>query len=155
MLKIIIVEDEDYIRKGLVYTIDWLSMNCVVIADASDGEEGLRKIIELKPDVVITDIKMPKMDGIEMIKRAREQVKFSNIILTSYMEFDYAMEAIQLKSFDYLVKPVDEDKICKLIQKLEKEIESKREEDIIIENSKNSYYQIDLNGLWEWIVISM
>ncbi len=70
MLRILIAEDEDMIRKGLVYTTDWLSMDCVVVAEAANGQEGYEKILEFRPDVVITDICMPFMDGIEMIKKA-------------------------------------------------------------------------------------
>ena len=66
MLRVMIVEDEDMIRKGLVFTIDWLSMDCVVVAEASNGQEGYERILEYKPDVVIADICMPFMDGIEM-----------------------------------------------------------------------------------------
>ena len=77
-----IVEDEDMIRKGLVFTIDWLSMDCVVVAEASNGQEGYERILEYKPDVVIADICMPFMDGIEMIQKASEKVKFKSILLT-------------------------------------------------------------------------
>ena len=59
MLRVMIVEDEDMIRKGLVFTIDWLSMDCVVVAEASNGQEGYERILEYKPDVVIADICMP------------------------------------------------------------------------------------------------
>ena len=76
-----IVEDEDMIRKGLVFTIDWLSMDCVVVAEASNGQEGYERILEYKPDVVIADICMPFMDGIEMIQKASEKVKFKSILL--------------------------------------------------------------------------
>ena len=72
MLRVMIVEDEDMIRKGLVFTIDWLSMDCVVVAEASNGQEGYERILEYKPDVVIADICMPFMDGIEMIQKASE-----------------------------------------------------------------------------------
>ena len=82
MLRVLIAEDEDMIRKGLVYTTDWLSMGCVVVAEASDGKDGYEKILECRPDVVITDICMPFMDGIEMIKKASEQVKFKSIHVT-------------------------------------------------------------------------
>ena len=70
MLRVLIAEDEDMIRKGLVYTTDWLSMGCVVVAEAGDGKEGFEKILECRPDVVITDICMTFMEGIEMIKKA-------------------------------------------------------------------------------------
>ena len=75
MLRVMIVEDEDMIRKGLVFTIDWLSMDCVVVAEASNGQEGYERILEYKPDVVLTDICMPFMDGIEMIQKASEKLK--------------------------------------------------------------------------------
>lgn len=145
MLKIIIVEDEDIIRKGLVYTIDWLSMGCIIIADASNGEEGLNKIIELQPDVVITDIKMPCIDGITMIRRALEYTKFKTVILTSYTEFDYAKQAIEIKASNYLVKPVDEAEIKKVINLLREEIEEEKETELLRENSLANEKNIDLN----------
>ena len=62
-------------------------MDCVVVAEAADGQDGYEKILEHRPDVVITDICMPFMDGIEMIKKASEQVRFKSILLTSYADF--------------------------------------------------------------------
>lgn len=145
MLKVIIVEDEDIIRKGLVYTIDWLSMGCVIVAEAANGQEGLEKIIEYKPDIVITDIKMPKLDGITMLDQALKQVKFKSIILTSYAEFDYAKKAIELKIYDYLLKPVEEEKIEEIIGKLHDEIDVGKEVDFVLENKKNNNHCLDLN----------
>lgn len=145
MLKIIIVEDESFIRKGLVHTIDWLSMNCVVAADAENGQDGLDKIIGLKPDVVITDIKMPVMDGMEMIDRALEQASFKTIILTSYSEFEYAKRAIDLRVYAYLLKPVDENRIRELMQAIEDEIINDRETAFVLKNSKSSSNSIDIN----------
>lgn len=136
MLKVLIVEDEDIIRKGLIHTIDWLSMDCVVVGEACNGIEGL-KLIELhKPNLVITDIKMPMMSGIEMLKEALKDNKFQNIILTSYSEFDYAKQAISLKVFEYLLKPVDEEKLVKIIENVKKEILQERVYGDIIEKTK-------------------
>ncbi|PKM51388.1 MAG: DNA-binding response regulator [Firmicutes bacterium HGW-Firmicutes-7] len=145
MLKIIIVEDEDFIRKGLVYTIDWLSMDCVIVADAADGKEGLEKILEFQPDVVITDIRMPRMDGIEMLRRALEIVKFKCLILTSYTEFEYAKKAIELKVFDYLIKPVDEDKLKKIMEVLHEELENDKEVEFVLGNTRNLTNKFDFN----------
>lgn len=145
MLKIIIVEDEDIIRKGLVYTIDWLSMNCVIVSDAADGEEGLRKIIEHRPDIVITDIKMPKMDGIEMIRRASKTVEFKSIILTSYSDFEFARQAIELRACDYLLKPVDEEYMMKIIKNLYEEISTYKNDVFLLESTKNNMNSIDLS----------
>lgn len=145
MLKIIIVEDEDIIRKGLVYTIDWLSIDCVVVAEASDGEEGLQKIVEFEPDVVITDIRMPKMDGIEMIRQALEQVNFKSLILTSYAEFEYAKKAIQLKAYEYLLKPVDEEIIMETMKALQMDLNKGRKEEFVSENTNGASVRIDFN----------
>ncbi len=145
MLKILIAEDEDIIRKGLVFTIDWLSMDCVVVAEAANGEDGLQKILEFKPDVVITDIKMPKMDGIEMLRKAIPYVKFKSIILTSYAEFDYAKKAIELKAHEYLVKPIDEEKLALIIHEIHQELNISKETEFVIENMKHTASKIDFN----------
>lgn len=121
MLKVLIVEDEDIIRKGLVHTIDWLSMGCIVAGDADNGLEGLKLIEEHKPDLVITDIKMPVMGGIEMLEKGLKNNSFYSIILTSYSEFEYAKQAISLKVFEYLLKPVDKDKLADTIERIVKD----------------------------------
>ena len=72
MIRVLIVEDEEFIRKGLVHTMDWLKMDCLVVGEAENGEEGFERILELKPDVVLTDIRMPKLDGIAMIEKAKK-----------------------------------------------------------------------------------
>ena len=136
MLRVMIVEDEDMIRKGLVFTIDWLSMDCVVVAEASNGQEGYERILEYKPDVVIADICMPFMDGIEMIQKASEKVKFKSILLTSYAEFDYARRAIEARVCEYLLKPVDEEKLAQIMKKLGEEITSVRQVEYAMEQAE-------------------
>lgn len=150
MLKIVIVEDEEFIRKGLVYTIDWLSMGCVVVADAADGQEGLEKIIEFQPDIVITDIKMPIMDGIEMVRQAMEFVDFTCIILTSYAEFAYAKKAIELKVFEYLVKPVDEEQIKKIMEGLQSDLHQQKQVKLMLESTKMLSNKIDFNSFIQY-----
>lgn len=73
MIKILVVEDENIIRKGLIGTIDWLSAGFVVAGEAINGKDGLEKIEKIKPDLVITDIRMPVMDGLEMLRKAEEK----------------------------------------------------------------------------------
>ena len=150
MLKIVIVEDEDFIRKGLVCTIDWLGMGCVVVADAADGQEGLEKIREFEPDIVITDIRMPKMDGIEMIRQALEYVAFTCIILTSFEEFEYAKKAIELKVYEYLVKPVDEEKIRRTMEALHNELGRKKEVELMLRNTGNLSGRMDMNSFTQY-----
>ena len=127
MYKVIIVEDEDIIRKGIAYTMDWTSMGCTIVGEAASGEEGLSKISELNPDIVLLDIMMPGMDGIAMIRKAKEDGigDFKSVILTSYAEFDYAKKAIDLDVSAYLMKPASEEEIKKRIKKIIEEIEKR------------------------------
>ena len=73
MLRVLIVEDEEIIRRGLLCTIDWAGMGCIVVGDAPDGRTGLELLRTEHPDVVLTDIRMPRMDGIEMAECARAE----------------------------------------------------------------------------------
>ncbi len=123
MYRVLIAEDEDIIRKGIAYTMDWVSMGCTIIGEAANGQEGVQKIEELQPDIVLADIMMPVMDGIEMIRRGQEIADFKAIIMTSYGEFEYAKKAIELGVSAYLMKPVDEEELKANIKKVTDDIE--------------------------------
>lgn len=133
MLRVLIAEDEDIIRKGLIYTVDWLSMDCVIVGEAANGAEGVEKIQECHPDVVIADICMPLMDGIEMIKKASETVKFKSILLTSYADFEFARRAIEARVCEYLLKPVNEEELMEIMKRLGAEVASSRQVDYVME----------------------
>jgi len=122
MIKVLIVEDENFLREGLVHTVDWASMECVVTGQAEDGTSGLEAILRLSPDIVITDIRMPGMDGLEMIGKARAQREFFSILLTGYSEFEYAKQAVSLNVSEYLLKPVDEHKLAQAVEKIARQL---------------------------------
>lgn len=106
MQKVLIVEDEEMIRRGIVLTVDWSSLDCVVVAEASNGEEGLAAAQRYHPTLIITDIKMPKMDGLEMLRQLRQMGNNAHVILlTAYDTFEYAQTAIRLGAADYILKP--------------------------------------------------
>lgn len=107
MYKVLVVEDEERIRKGLLFLTDWLKAGCAVTGEAADGREGLRLIEELSPDIVITDVKMPFLDGIAMLEAAQKKCAFEAIILSGYSEFSYAQKAVSLGVTEYLLKPLD------------------------------------------------
>ena len=110
-MRIIIVEDEIKIREGMGKLIESLTDH-IVLGEASDGEEGLDLVLRFKPDLVITDIRMPKMDGLEMIRRLYEQkIPVHAVILSGYSEFEYAKKAIQYGVDDYLLKPLAVDDV--------------------------------------------
>ena len=134
MFKILIVEDEQIIRKGIVTAFDWGEFGFVIVGEAMNGEEGLEKILELKPDAVITDIKMPKKNGITMIELAQKSHDFECIILTSHAEFDFAKRAIAQQVFEYLLKPIDEVKLENIMKKLQEKLLDKQKIKLIMDN---------------------
>jgi two-component system response regulator YesN len=128
-MRIIIAEDEQRARRGLKNLIQMVSEECEVVADAPDGKKALELIKACKPEVVFTDIKMPYMDGIELIKEAKknnDNIKF--VIVSAYEEFQLAKQAISLGVTDYLVKPLIMEDVENVINKINNEIYDKKSE---------------------------
>lgn len=119
MLKVLVVEDEFYLRRGTVLTIDWAKLNCVVAGEAANGEEGLALARSLQPDIIITDIRMPHMDGLTMVRTLREEgCEAKVIILTAFSDFDYARNALRLGVTDYLLKPYHDGELEEIVLRL-------------------------------------
>lgn len=124
MYKILIVEDEPLVRKGLILTIDWSSIKCLVVGDASNGERALELMKKTHPDIVITDIRMPKCDGLQLIEKSKElNLSARFIIISGYDDFEYAQTAIRLGVHDYILKPINEYELIETVQNLQKDIE--------------------------------
>ena len=120
MRKVLIVDDEASIRNGLPLIIDWERLGYQIVGSAENGEAGLAMIRELKPDVVIADIRMPGKNGLEMVQAASEEgLLFFAIILSGYSDFDYAKQALQLGAVTYLLKPVDEEELIGILTKID------------------------------------
>lgn len=106
-MKIVIVEDEIRIREGVEKLIKRIPKEYEMIVTAENGEEGLQIVLEHQPEIVITDIKMPKMDGIEMLSKLKALGKMPKVIvLSAYSEFEYARQAIKLGVSEYILKPI-------------------------------------------------
>lgn len=130
MLKVLVVEDEFYLRRGTVLTIDWAKLNCVVAGEAANGEEGLALARSLQPDIIITDIRMPRMDGLTMVRTLREEgCEAKVIILTAYSDFDYARNALRLGVTDYLLKPYHDGELEETVLRLIREPGNKESEE--------------------------
>ena len=71
MMRVMVVEDEEMIRKGIVMAVDWAALDCIVVGEAANGEQALAVAEDCQPTLIITDLKMPKMDGLEMVRRPR------------------------------------------------------------------------------------
>ncbi len=118
-LKLIIADDEPWICKLLSQIIDFESLSIELIAMVYDGEQLLNLINEQEPDIVITDICMPKLEGLEVIRRVRNSgSKCCFVIITGYRQFEYAYEALKYDVGDYILKPVDEKELNETLKKI-------------------------------------
>ena len=113
-LKILYIDDEDYIRANAV---EYLSFYCDNVYEAYDGISGLESYEKYKPDIIITDIKMPKLNGIEMVKKIRQKDKKTKVILaTAFLETSYLLQAVELGLIKYLTKPITADKLLPVLR---------------------------------------
>ena len=116
MYKVVLVDDERLILEGLSRVIPWAKMGCTVVGTASNGQEGLALIREQQPDIVLTDVRMPNMDGLAMLAALRLQYpRMQMSVLTASRDFDYAQQAIRLGVCRYLLKPSKMDEINEAI----------------------------------------
>lgn len=126
-LKVVIVDDNAATVDTLLSSIDWRELDCQVVDTAGDGADGARLILEHKPDIVLTNIRMPGPSGLEMIGEVRQAVpNCKMIILTCMNEFQYASRAIKLGVFDYILKPVDPEEVTRSLRRA---VAASRQED--------------------------
>lgn len=125
MVTLLFADDEQIIREGMRSFIDWESLGVKWLEAAKNGREALEKIQSLKPDIVLLDIKMPEMSGLEVIRRANLLgVESEFLIYSGYDEFEYAREAMSYGVRHYLLKPVSERQLVPIIRELVETIES-------------------------------
>lgn len=129
MLKILVVDDEVVVRRGIVMETDWAALDCAVVAETSNGEEALEAVHKFHPDLIISDIRMPHMDGIDLLKTLRQEGNEVKVIfLTAYSEFEYAKQALRYYAFDYLLKPFEDGELEECVLRAKKEIEEQRDD---------------------------
>ena len=128
MYKIIIVDDEPFVRTGFKMSVDWEKYGFQIVAEASNGREALAEIERCCPDVIFTDIKMPVMDGIELIRHVRKNYPhIISIVLSNYNEFDLVKQAMKAGAEDYFLKvTVDISKLIQFMQKLKPKLEENK-----------------------------
>lgn len=138
MFKVLIVDDEAIIREGLRSAIHWSSLDCEVIGEAEDGDDGLEMIKTLLPDIVFADIRMPGLNGLEMISKIKELNHCCKvIILTGFRDFEYAQEAVRLGAFRFLLKPSKTEELMLAIKEALKEIKKSRSENELLQHLKS------------------
>lgn len=125
METVLIADDEQNIREGLRYILDWEELGFEIIGEAANGDDVLSFILKQNPSLVLLDIRMPKMYGTEIIKIAREKgYKGKFIILSGYSDFTYAQTAIRYGASFYLTKPIDEDELLASVSKVKEELDA-------------------------------
>lgn len=130
LLDVLIVDDEAIVREGLKYVIDWNALGFCICGDASTGEEAIEKIRKYNPNLVLLDIRMPNMDGIELLQKVKSTGFTGDfIILSGYSDFKYAQTALHNGVSFYLTKPIDEDALAKAVISVKEKILKTREKE--------------------------
>lgn len=128
MNKVILVDDEYYVRQGLKSLIDWGACQFEVAGEADNGEDALDLIGQIHPDLVITDIRMPGIDGLELIRQAKESAKTHAefIIISGYSDFKYAQQAVRFGVHDFVLKPIEKEELEATLLKLSESMEKEK-----------------------------
>ncbi len=156
MLKVFLVEDEVVIRSGIKNSIPWEKEGFEFVGEASDGELAYPLIKKEKPDILITDIRMPFMDGLELsriVKKELPQIKI--LILSGYNEFDYAKQAIDIGVTQYLLKPISSAKLIETLREVGEDIKKEREHDRLLERyrkEREENVHLEQQKLWSALI---
>ncbi len=130
MLKVIVLEDEPNLRKEMVLFTPWQELGLLLAGEGENGKEGLALIHKYNPDIVLTDIRMPEMDGLQMIEKVQETMESEPqwIIVSGYTEFEYARKAMQLGVQEYLLKPVETEALYEALTKAKEAVYAKNQQ---------------------------
>lgn len=138
MLKVFLVEDESIVREGLKNNIPWQEYGYQFMGEASDGEMALPMIRKIRPNVLITDIKMPFMDGLALSQIVTQEIPDIKIVIISgYDEFEYAQQAIRVGVEQYLLKPITKNTLRKVLFEIREKIEAEQEQKNYLETFQN------------------
>ncbi|GAA0084383.1 response regulator [Clostridium sp. CTA-7] len=142
LYKLMIVDDEEEIRLGVIKKINWQEYGFVVIGDAENGQEALEMAEKLHPDVIMTDIKMPFMDGLELGRKVTEIMPSTKIIIFSGSDdLDYAHEAIKINVVEYVLKPINSLELIEVLKRLKEKLDKEYDEKRNIEVLRNHYLE--------------
>lgn len=140
LYRIMLVDDEEEVRKAIIRKMDWEQLGFEVVGDAENGEDALEKLEQFEPDVVITDIRMPYMDGLTLTARIREKYPSMKILIFSgYDDFEYAKQAIKLNVTEYILKPVNGQELAVILKRIRENLDEEIEQRRNINSLRESY----------------
>ncbi len=126
MYKVIIVDDEETVRNGINMETAWADLDMLVVASCDNGQSAYEAVLKFQPDIIVSDIRMPVMDGIELLTRLREDGNEAFVIfLTAYSDFSYAQSALKLSAVDYLLKPFEDGALEASLKKVKAKLEAR------------------------------
>ncbi|GJM68592.1 putative transcriptional regulatory protein YesN [Paenibacillus macerans] len=138
--KVLLADDEQIIVQGISSIVDWEALDTELVATAENGIDAYEKMARLEPDIVISDIRMPGMDGLSLVSKAHQEfpaMKF--ILLSGYSEFEYARTAMRYGVKNYLLKPCNEDKITAALQEIIHDLEQEKAQDTLVSQLQEKY----------------
>lgn len=152
---VMIVDDEELVRKAIIKKMEWEALGFTVAAEAENGEEALLLAEKLAPDIVLTDIKMPFMDGLTFCRTLKERQKGVKIVIFSgFDEFEYAKEAIKLEVEEYILKPIDSEELRKVFKRLKRALDAEIGEKRDLDRLRD-YYRKSLPVMREQYLIGL
>lgn len=141
MYNVMLVDDEEEVRVAIEKKINWQELGFNVVATADNGQDALEKALETQPDVVMTDVNMPFMNGLEFSKQLKAELPATKVVIFSgYDEFDYAKEAIELSAEEYILKPIDADELYRVFARIKVRLDDEVDKRRNIETLEK-YYQ--------------
>lgn len=145
MYRILIADDESTIRNGLVHCVEWEKAGCEIVYVAADGQDALDHIPSCKPDVILSDIRMPRVDGLELSRIVQQDhPNIKVVLLTGYQDFAYAQLAIRYQVTDYLLKPVSPQKLLEAVGEIVSEFEHSQKVSNYVNQLEKGANQTDL-----------
>lgn len=155
LYKVILVDDEEEVREAIRKRIDWEEIGFTVAGTAENGEDALELAENCEPDVVMTDIQMPFMDGLTLLKKIKEKIPdVRSVIFSGYDDFDYAKEAIRLEAEEYILKPVDAEELKGIFTRIKERLDEQRQQRRNVE-LLSKYYEDSRPMMKEQLIIGL
>ena len=142
LYRVLLVDDEEDIREGISRKMDWLGLGFSLVGEAANGQDALELAESLRPDVILTDIKMPFMDGLELCRILTDRLPAARfVVFSGFDAFEYAKQAIQMNVVEYILKPINADELSAVLRRLKDQLDRERAERRNVELLRSRYME--------------